>query len=101
MIIVILPCYNFVRSHKAAMTFHNFCIWLFGGAKYQGRDEVEARGTVEQPLSDKPPLTRCGETYKLTTGRSSHWSCSVKKDVLKNFTNFSKLMFTHLAVAME
>ena len=66
-----------------------FCIWLFGGAKYQGGDKAEARGTDEQPLSDKPPLTRCGETYKLTTGRSSHWSCSVKKDVLKNFTKFT------------
>ena len=48
-----------------------FCIWLFGGAKYQGGDEVEARGTDEQPLSDKPSLTRCGETYKLTTGSSN------------------------------
>ena len=44
-----------------------FCVWLFGGAKYQGGDEVEAKGTDEQPLSDKPPLTRCGESYKLTS----------------------------------
>ena len=33
--------------------------------------EVEARGTDEQPLSDKPPLMRCGKTYKLTTGSSN------------------------------
>ena len=51
--------------------------------------EAEARGTAEQPLSDKPPLKQCGETYKLTAGRKSHWSCSVKKDVLKNFTKFT------------
>ena len=38
-------------------------IWLFGGAKYQGRVKAEARGTYEQPLSDKPPLIRCVETY--------------------------------------
>ena len=25
----------------------------------------------EQPLSDKPRFTRCGETYKLTTGSSN------------------------------
>ena len=41
-------------------TFEYGC---FGGAKYQGGDETEARGTDEQPLSDKPPLIRCGETY--------------------------------------
>ena len=40
-------------------TFEYGC---FGGAKYQGGDETEARGTDEQPLSDKPPLIRCGET---------------------------------------
>ena len=34
-------------------------MWLFGGAKYQGGDEAEARGTDGQPLSDKPPLIRC------------------------------------------
>ena len=33
-------------------------IWLFDGDKYQG-----GGGTDEQPLSDKPPLIRCGETY--------------------------------------
>ena len=44
---------------------------MFGGAKYQGGEEEEARGTDKQPLSDKPPLTRCGETYKLTTGSSN------------------------------
>ena len=38
-------------------------MWLFGGAKYQGGDEAEARGTDEQPLSEKPSLIRCGETY--------------------------------------
>ena len=38
----------------------------FGGVKYQGKKEAEARSTDEQPLSDKPLLTRCGETYKLT-----------------------------------
>ena len=32
-------------------TFEYGC---FGGAKYQGGDETEARGTDEQPLSDKP-----------------------------------------------
>ena len=32
-------------------------------AKYQVGDEAEARGTDEQPLSDKPPLIRLGETY--------------------------------------
>ena len=48
-----------------------FCIWLFGVAKYQERDEAEERGTDEQPLSDKPPLTRCEETYKLTTASSN------------------------------
>ena len=48
-----------------------FCIWLFGGTKFQEGDEAEARSTDEQPFSDKPPLTRCGETYKLTTGSSN------------------------------
>ena len=48
-----------------------FCIWPFGGAKYQGGAEAEARGTDEQPISYKPLLTRCGETYKLTTGTSN------------------------------
>ena len=38
-------------------------MWLFGGAKYQGGDEAEARGTDEQLLSDKPKLIRCGENY--------------------------------------
>ena len=38
------------------------------GSKYQGGDKAEARGIDQQPLSDKPPLKRCGETYKLTTG---------------------------------
>ena len=38
-------------------------MWLLGGAKCQGGDEAEARGTDEQPLSDKPPLIRCGENY--------------------------------------
>ena len=32
-------------------------------AKFQGGDAAEARGKDEQPLSDKPPLIRCGETY--------------------------------------
>ena len=41
----------------------HFWIWLFGGAKYKGRDEAEAKGTDEQPFSDKPPLIRCGQTY--------------------------------------
>ena len=49
----------------------SFCIWLFAGTKYQGGDEAEASATDEQPLSDKPPLTRCGETYKLITGNSN------------------------------
>ena len=40
-----------------------FWIWLFGGAKYQGGDKAEARGTDEQPFSDKPSLIRCGEIY--------------------------------------
>ena len=40
----------------------SFWIWLFGGAKYQGGDEAEAKGSDEQPLSDKPPLIKCGET---------------------------------------
>ena len=31
----------------------------------------EARATDKQRLSDKPPLTRCGETYKLTTSGSN------------------------------
>ena len=41
----------------------HFWICLFGGAKYKGRDEAEAKGTDEQPFSDKPPLIRCGQTY--------------------------------------
>ena len=44
-------------------------IWLFGGAKYQGRDEVEARGTDEQPLSEKP---RRYDFEKLTVPGSSN-----------------------------
>ena len=48
-----------------------FSIWLLGGAKYQGRDKAEAMGTDEQPFSDKPTLTRCGEAYKFTTGSSN------------------------------
>ena len=39
-----------------------FWIWLFGGAKYQGGDEAGARGTDEQPLSDKLPLIQYAET---------------------------------------
>ena len=40
-----------------------FSIWLFGrGIEYQGGDKAEAGGTDEQPLSDRPPLIRCGET---------------------------------------
>ena len=35
------------------------------GAKYQGGDEAEARGTNKQVLSDKPLLIRCGETYSI------------------------------------
>ena len=31
----------------------------------------EARATDKQRLSDKPPLTRCGVTYKLKTGGSN------------------------------
>ena len=40
-------------------------IWLFGGTAYQGEEEAEAGkvGVDEQPLSDKPPLIRCGKTY--------------------------------------
>ena len=41
----------------------NFWIWLFGGAKYQSGEKAEERGTDEQPLSDKSPLIRYGETY--------------------------------------
>ena len=41
----------------------SFWIWLFSGAKYQGRGKAGARGTNEQPLSDKPLLIRCGETH--------------------------------------
>ena len=40
-----------------------FSIWLFGRAKYQGGHKAEARSTDEQPLSDKPLLIQCGETY--------------------------------------
>ena len=57
--------------------------------KISRRGRGRGKGTDEQPLSDKPPLTRCGETYKLTTGRSSHWRCSVKKGVFKNFIKFT------------
>ena len=46
-------------------------IWLFGGAKYQGQDKAEARSSDEQPLSDKPPIIRCREIYKLPTGSSN------------------------------
>ena len=28
-----------------------------------GGEEAELKGIDEQPLSDKPSLTRCGETY--------------------------------------
>ena len=38
---------------------------MFGGTKYQGREQAEARGTDEQPLSDKPPLIRRGESFVL------------------------------------
>ena len=38
----------------------NMAVWW---AKYQGGDEAEARGTDEQPLSDKAPLIQRGETY--------------------------------------
>ena len=38
-------------------------MWLLDGAKYQGGAETKERGADEQPLSDKPPLTRCGEIY--------------------------------------
>ena len=38
-------------------------MWLFDGAKYQGGDKAEARDNDEQPLSDKPPLIRCGENH--------------------------------------
>ena len=40
-------------------------MWLFGWAAYQGGKEAEAErdGTDEQPLPDKPPLIRSGETY--------------------------------------
>ena len=40
-------------------------VWWGGGG------EAEARDTDEQSFSDKLPLTRCGETYKLTTGSSN------------------------------
>ena len=33
--------------------------WGGGGRQRRG----EGGGTDEQPLSDKPPLKRCGETY--------------------------------------
>ena len=36
---------------------------MLGETKYQGEDETEARGTDEQPLSDKPPLIQYGEAY--------------------------------------
>ena len=36
---------------------------MFGGAKYQGGEETEARDTDEPPFSDKLPLIQCGETY--------------------------------------
>ena len=32
--------------------------------KYQGGDEEEARGTAEQPLSDRPPLIKSREIYR-------------------------------------
>ena len=48
-----------------------FCIWLFGAAKYEGGKDSEEVGTDEQPLPDKPPLTRCGETYTATTDSSN------------------------------
>ena len=44
---------------------------MFGGVKCLGGDETEVRGTDEQPLSDKPPFPRCGETHKLTTDSSN------------------------------
>ena len=49
----------FIPRHSRITYFR---IWPFGGAKYQGGDKAEARGTDEQPLSIKPPLIRCGET---------------------------------------
>ena len=39
--------------------------------KHKGGDEVEARGNDEQPLSDKPPLILCGETYSNTYNSSN------------------------------
>ena len=40
-----------------------FWIWLFGGAKYEGGNKVEARGTDERTVPDKLPLIRYGENY--------------------------------------
>ena len=58
------------KNLKWKQSFHTehsvityFWIWLIDGAEYQTGDEAEARDTDEQPLSDKPPLIRCGETY--------------------------------------
>ena len=41
-----------------------FWVWMFVGAAYQREETAEAgrQSTDEQPLSDTPPLTRCGET---------------------------------------
>ena len=37
---------------------------MFGGDAYQGGEEAKAgKGTDEKPLSNKPPLIRCGKHY--------------------------------------
>ena len=43
------------------------CFFWGGGAAYQGGEEVEVGmgDTNEQPLSDKPPLIQCRETYRI------------------------------------
>ena len=50
-----------LKQHFHTDTFWNYV--LLNGAKYQGEDKAEARDTDEQPLSDKPTLIQCGETY--------------------------------------
>ena len=43
-----------------------------GGAKYQGGDEAEVRGTDEQPLSDKLISHRWYDVEKLKVSGSSN-----------------------------
>ena len=48
-------------------------VWgVGGGGKYQGGDEVEVRGTDEQPLSDKLISHRWYDVEKLKVSGSSN-----------------------------